>query len=158
MKRSCIFTFILLVTPFIVNAVPCYHSPTPPLLSLSFDLSNTSDPNFQTAKMNISQKSEFHIYNDTKLIAQIYSENDVQNKETEYALELCTIITNITCPIMAGNAYSAQTQFLIPATTKIIAVSVLTDHNQYLGCEIIVFKNISLPSLTASIPTSTPHP
>ncbi|CAG8823792.1 7921_t:CDS:2, partial [Gigaspora margarita] len=144
----------------VVNATPCYHIPTPPLLDLFFLLNNASDPsnpNFKTAHMQIFQRSKFQIYNDTKLIAEIYTKDDDQNKETEYVFELCTM-TNIPCPIIAGNAYSAKTQFLIPANTKIIGISVLTGHNKFLGCEIFVFKNISIPSLTTSIPTNTPHP
>ncbi|CAG8716269.1 28947_t:CDS:1 [Gigaspora margarita] len=157
MKQNFIFTFILLITPFVINAVPCYHTPTPPLLNLFFFLSNTSDPNLQTTHMTISQTPEYHIYNDTKIIAEIYSENDVQNKVSEYVFELCAM-TNVTCPFTAGNTYSAKAEFQIPVTTKVVTVSVLTEHNQYLGCEIVVLKNITIPTLTTSNPTSTPYP
>ncbi|KAF0519093.1 hypothetical protein F8M41_016660 [Gigaspora margarita] len=107
--------------------------------------------------MTISQTPEYHIYNDTKLIAKIYFENDVQNKVSEYVFELCAM-TNVTCPFTARNTYSAKAEFQIPVTTKVVIVSVLTEHNQYLDCEIVILKNITIPTLTTSNPTSTPHP
>ncbi|RIB15365.1 hypothetical protein C2G38_2093396 [Gigaspora rosea] len=157
MERNFIFTFILLLIPFVINAEPCYHSPTPPLLSLSINLSNASNPNTKIAQLSISQKPDYNIYNDTRILAEVYSENDVQNKETEYFFELCAL-SNITCPFPAGNSYSAQTNFSVPFNTKVIAVSVSTEFEKYIGCEVIVFQNITIPTLTTSIPTSTPHP
>ncbi|RIB15370.1 hypothetical protein C2G38_2093414 [Gigaspora rosea] len=157
MERNFIFTFILLLIPFVINAEPCYHPPTPPLLSLSINLSNASDPKTKIAQLSISQKPDYNIYNDTKFVVEVYSEDDVRNKATGYIFELCAL-SNITCPFPAGNSYSAQTNFSVPFNTKLIAVSVSTEHDKYIGCEVIVFKNITIPTLTTSFPASTPHP
>ncbi|CAG8523305.1 26328_t:CDS:2 [Gigaspora margarita] len=146
----------------LVNAytTPCYHIPTPPLLNLDFLLGDPDEKNHyqRNSLLRITQKSEYNVYNDTKLLAEIYSENNdqFQNIETEYTFELCTM-TNISCPISAGNVYFATTNFFVPANVSIIGFSVLTEQNQYLGCEMFVFKNLSIPSFT-TVPTNAPTP
>ncbi|CAG8583294.1 20963_t:CDS:1, partial [Gigaspora margarita] len=111
-----------------------HHVPTPPILGLRFILFDSSKPNIFNALMYISHQPELNIYNDSKLIVEIYSENDIENSKTKNVYDLCTI-ANITCPILAGIEYSAQTHFPIPNDTKIVGVSVLTGNNHYLGCE-----------------------
>ncbi|CAG8843960.1 16525_t:CDS:1, partial [Gigaspora margarita] len=109
------------------------------------------------AIMHISQQSEYNIYNDSNLLAEVYSENDIERIESKVVNNLCAQ-TNVTCPILAGTHYTAQAHFLIPNDTKVVAVSVLTENDKYLGCELYIFHNITIPTLTTSIPNSTPHP
>ncbi|CAG8684088.1 hypothetical protein C2G38_2093413 [Gigaspora rosea] len=159
MRQNIIFIILLLVTPFVinVNSVPCYITPTPPTLDLRFILFDTSHLGSFMALMYISQKAENNIYNDTKLFAEVYSENNIENYQNRFVFNLCAL-ANLTCPILNGTLFSAQTHFIISNDTKVAAVSVSTEHDKHFGCEVYIFHNINIPTLTTSIPISTPHP
>ncbi|CAG8808958.1 19433_t:CDS:1, partial [Gigaspora rosea] len=126
-------------------------------LDLRFVLFDTSHSGSFMALMHISQKTENNIYNDSKLVAEVYSENNIENNRNRVVFNLCAV-TNLTCPILAGTQYSAETHFIISNDTKVVTVSVSTEYDKHFGCEVYIFHNINIPTLTASIPTSTPHP